>query len=484
MSITAVDGSNISALIAAFKVAASPVPLARPLDPVSRAEPATPAVPSPVAPVAAVAAAMLDDATLVTIATRPQSQPIPAAAPDPVFAAKSARSAVDAAYLVAASGDRLAAALVGREPVEELFAVLDRRSLFAVAHLPGDLFTAPERKLALLLLARQADPLLALMRATAAKTELAPAVAAYAGRLDAAGPEERRSAEWRIERVAVQRWLDREAPRAAVELGARGQIDRSPAMAQLRTALDAAAAGAFRVPSELSGAAIRDVPLLGTPILTPEMLLAGLVALGRTVAPRAEADRPAAGERRPRRERSPKPLIRPLGAAWDEAAGDASRIEAWEAEQGVTLPEDLRAFLVAFDGGRVYPNMFDYSVPLTGLSSTAATTFLDRLYGFEQIAASWGGGPFGRAFPPGFVAIGADPGGMEILLSLEGRDQGTVWCWLHSKDAWGSIRNHEIFRLAATFDDFVDGLRDEPGGAGLRYWSRPALKHLERPLEF
>ncbi|MDR4305087.1 SMI1/KNR4 family protein [Chelatococcus sambhunathii] len=491
MSVPAVDGSNISALIAAFKVAAAPVPLARPLDPVARAEPVTPAVPLPVGAVAPVSPPTSDDATLVTITARPPVPPIAPEAPDAVFAAASARSAIDAAYLVAAGGDRLAAALLARKPVEELFAALDRRQLFAAAHLPGDLFTAAERKLALLLLARPAEPLLALLRASAPRGDLAAAVAAYAAQLDAAGPEERRSAEWTIERVAVQRFLDREgvARATTADLGVRGPVDgdpagRSPAMAQLRTALDAVAAGASRATADLAGAAVRDMPLLGTPILTPEMLLAGLAALGRTVDPRRHVDRPAIRERRPRRDRRPEPLIRPLGADWEEDVDLGLNIDAWEAEHGVLLPADHRAFLIAFDGGRVYPNMFDYSVPLTGLSSTAAATFLDRLYGFEQVAASWGGGAFGRAFPPGFVTIGADPGGMEILLSLEGRDHGSVWCWLHSKDAWGSIRNHEIYRLADCFDDFIDGLRDEPGGAGWRYWSRPALKRLERPLEF
>ncbi len=54
-------------------------------------------------------------------------------------------------------------------------------------------------------------------------------------------------------------------------------------------------------------------------------------------------------------------LISPLGQGWEAGETVASAISGWEHSTGYTLPADYRAFLVNYNGGRPYPNMFRHT---------------------------------------------------------------------------------------------------------------------------
>ncbi|WP_020178965.1 SMI1/KNR4 family protein [Methylopila sp. M107] len=495
MSIPALDVSNVAALIAAFRIANAPGP-ARPADaasgPDARPHRPTPSTPQTPRNAAEGAAASLwptggadgpdgphrppEPATRVTISSsiRP-----PTIAPDPAPLAQildDARQALDAIYRAAAGGDRLAAALIRRQPSEPLLALLDRRALYAVAFEAGELFPSPERETARAVLLRQALAIMARLELPSpTRGEASTALEAFVAHLDAAGPEERRTSEWIVQRAAVGRALE---PLVAVPAGAS-----DPLVETVRGAFEAISRPGARSDGAPVVAPLRDMPLLGTAYLSPDMLLVGLAAIARagerTVRPATRR-----GADRKRDEDDEGFLIRPLEADWESVADPTAAIENWEAASGETLPADYRAFLKTFNGGRIYPNMFAYSVPLTGASSTGAMTFLDRLHDWAHVEAVSGGEMFGDRFPPGFLAIGCDPGGMEILLSLRAEDHGAAFCWLHDDEPWGSPRNAHVHWLAASFDDFVDGLRDVAERAGRRYWDRPALRRLVRRLDY
>ena len=95
----------------------------------------------------------------------------------------------------------------------------------------------------------------------------------------------------------------------------------------------------------------------------------------------------------------------------------------------VTLPDDYRAFMLAYNGGRVYPLMFDYTIPRDRYPTTdpAPTTYLDPLYDWAMVENISNGGIFSRRNPPGMLVIGSNPGGMEILLSLHEATFGRIF---------------------------------------------------------
>jgi hypothetical protein len=74
-------------------------------------------------------------------------------------------------------------------------------------------------------------------------------------------------------------------------------------------------------------------------------------------------------------------LIRPLEREWRDTAPTRTAIEPWEKASGLTLPEDYRAFMLRYDDGRVWPLMFDYTIPrdIYPTSDPTPTTYLDPL---------------------------------------------------------------------------------------------------------
>jgi hypothetical protein len=137
----------------------------------------------------------------------------------------------------------------------------------------------------------------------------------------------------------------------------------------------------------------------------------------------------------------------------------AQKIAAFERRFGIKLPADYKQFLRTTNGGIPDPNCFN--VPDRG------EALADYLYGvreertycdleWEQRQAShW------DPLPPGFVAIGHDPGGSTLLLATLGEDAGRVFFWDRS-GLWVREDGHNTFPLAASFTAFIESLRELP----------------------
>src|SRR5947209_2981519 len=105
----------------------------------------------------------------------------------------------------------------------------------------------------------------------------------------------------------------------------------------------------------------------------------------------------------------------------------AERVAAFERRLGITLPSEYTKFLRTTNGGIPEPNCF--TVPdrgdamvgiLYGLRGERTNADLE----FEQEQATlW------DPLPPGFIAIGHDPGGNRLLLATLGEDAGRVFFW-------------------------------------------------------
>jgi hypothetical protein len=65
--------------------------------------------------------------------------------------------------------------------------------------------------------------------------------------------------------------------------------------------------------------------------------------------------------------------------------------------------------------------------------------------------------------PPGFLAIGHDPGGSTLLLATLGQDAGRVYFWDRA-GLWVLEDGHNTFPVAASFSEFVGSLHELADG--------------------
>ncbi len=146
----------------------------------------------------------------------------------------------------------------------------------------------------------------------------------------------------------------------------------------------------------------------------------------------------------------------------------------WEQQTGLQLPPDYRSFLLQHDGGRPYPNLFRHTVPDSGDGEAVIDHFLDRCYGW-QFLQDWRAQLADR-LPERMLVIGADPGLIEIVLSLREQDHGAIYSWVRNPAPWGSADNLYLCPQAASFTEFFVSLGDDEERNGYEYWYMP-MKH-------
>ena len=64
-------------------------------------------------------------------------------------------------------------------------------------------------------------------------------------------------------------------------------------------------------------------------------------------------------------------------------------IATWEATQGRTLPAAYKTFLTTYNGGRIYPLIFDVRRPPEAWSLSDYATFIDLLYDWDYAINQW-----------------------------------------------------------------------------------------------
>lgn len=173
-------------------------------------------------------------------------------------------------------------------------------------------------------------------------------------------------------------------------------------------------------------------------------------------------------------------LIRPVGEAWNTDGAAVSAIAIWEQESRLRLPDDYRDFMRGYDGGRPYPNIFRHTAPDAQEFANPSESYLDPFYHWDRVA-TWSK-ELGNRLPPATLTIGADPGLLEIILSLRQEDHGAVYSWVRNWGVWGSEDNSYLCRQAPSFRAFVESLYDDDERNGYNYWHRPRKQHLEREL--
>jgi hypothetical protein len=164
-------------------------------------------------------------------------------------------------------------------------------------------------------------------------------------------------------------------------------------------------------------------------------------------------------------------------------ADQSARIAAWETHLGQRIPTDYRAFLIRYDGGFPYPNVFEDVTPDAVRRVPDKAAICDRLYGLDLAKAETDGATFGKGVPPGYALIGQDPGGLILLLSLRAGNAGAIHIWQSTSNIWGTDGNDEsrVFKQADSFTAFLGSLFDTSDKVGYDYWATPSV--LENAVE-
>jgi hypothetical protein len=132
-------------------------------------------------------------------------------------------------------------------------------------------------------------------------------------------------------------------------------------------------------------------------------------------------------------------------------------VNAAENRLGVTFPADYKQFLCSTNGGYLEPQ--EFLVPDRGLALAAILYGVrseriqaDLEYEQEQ-ATLW------DPLPPGYVAIGHDPGGNTFLLATLGANLGHVFFW-DLTGLWVREDGRNGFLIATSFTVFMESLHD------------------------
>jgi SMI1-KNR4 cell-wall len=177
--------------------------------------------------------------------------------------------------------------------------------------------------------------------------------------------------------------------------------------------------------------------------------------------------------------------IAPLGSAWEDLTMLPSVLESWSIENGVSFPASYRTFLQRFNGGYPYPSLFEIAIPAERWHLSDRVSSCEPLYSFELGQRLWAGETYGPATPPRMWFIGADPFGLELVMSLRTADHGVVYAWMdRSGTAFGSAENNDshLFRQADSFEGFLAQLHDTPSKDDYQHWATPRHKLLARDL--
>ena len=137
------------------------------------------------------------------------------------------------------------------------------------------------------------------------------------------------------------------------------------------------------------------------------------------------------------------------------------KIHSAEQELNLNFPANYKRFLLNTNGGRPSPNVF----PIKG-NSTDKYGIVDWFYcvqAGDEYDITWAMALRFDRYPKNLLAIGTDPGGNEICLSVAGKDSGKVYFWDHENEVEeGEEPSYQnVYLIANSFEEFLESLKDE-----------------------
>jgi hypothetical protein len=139
------------------------------------------------------------------------------------------------------------------------------------------------------------------------------------------------------------------------------------------------------------------------------------------------------------------------------------KLEEFEQNYGIKLPDDYRSFLLRYNGGSPEPGIVDFVQ--YGDNQSDIVNYLCGIHNGEYWASlEWYTQTYKGRIPVGFIPFGYDPGGNLYLLGIDGIHLGKVYFWDHENEA-GLLDEEPSFEnmsfIANSFAEFLSKLRAE-----------------------
>jgi len=147
-------------------------------------------------------------------------------------------------------------------------------------------------------------------------------------------------------------------------------------------------------------------------------------------------------------------------------------LEAFEKEVGAKLPDEYREYLLLYNGARFEHKTFDIKGDAENI------TDVQVMYGIAN-EPEWFSIQDSNSYlydidviKKGYLSIGSDAFGNQILIKLKWPNRGAIYFWDHEKPFWRF--KSVLLKQADNFVEFVDNLYTHP------YDKETSLETLER----
>lgn len=133
-------------------------------------------------------------------------------------------------------------------------------------------------------------------------------------------------------------------------------------------------------------------------------------------------------------------------------AVDDARLAVFEAQIKCALPDDYRAFMMRYNGGRPKPSIVDFTLRDGSQSNAVVEGLLAIDSKIWNIEVTWR--TLRSRVPSETLPIGTDSFGNKFLLGITGEPRGKVFFWDHELETEdGDWSNVDL--IADSFDSFM-----------------------------
>lgn len=135
-------------------------------------------------------------------------------------------------------------------------------------------------------------------------------------------------------------------------------------------------------------------------------------------------------------------------------------IASFERELGCALPRDYQEFLLTHNGGKPRPYWFSYADEIGRIDNDGVGAFFGLGISVPDYhSLHWHAECFKGRIPSELLAVGDDPCGNLICITIKGEQIGQLFLWNHEGEHTPPTYRNVVY-LASSFLEFLNGLHE------------------------
>lgn len=136
-------------------------------------------------------------------------------------------------------------------------------------------------------------------------------------------------------------------------------------------------------------------------------------------------------------------------------------IQKLERKLDIVLPNDYRAFLLQYNGGKPEPSAFP--LPENPVDTHAMVDWFYCILNGDPYDLETFTNIMVNRIPSGLLPIAIDPGGNQICIQASGVNRGKIYFWDHEEEPFHDPQDHSSTLLVANnFAEFIDSFTELP----------------------